>query len=145
MRRSIIFWAAVAFLLFVAWALSPVILRQNGLLPAPYHYTAAEYTPAQGVLCPGDELVYTVGIVVEKAPVVTGVIYTVTNDMGYNVERDTEIEWAIHEHPLTITGERRMVIPALPPGRYTQLGARIAEGADVQVHRVVFTVPEGCV
>jgi hypothetical protein len=140
LQAAVVAFAAVSAVLTVY-----LVLLVLALLRPSLHFSQSAYVPERGVLCPGEALVFTTTVHVERTPALPTIVQTWWDrEAARTVVRDPAPEVAIWtaDTPAVITTPNRVIVPALPPGAYElRVGVRTS---DIAVYSVPFSVPEGC-
>lgn len=126
-----------------------VVVQIQAGPPAPLRYDQAIYLPERADLCPGENLVYTNTITIDRA----GVVYsgaTWFHNQGADAYPVKAIKLgdmdgrAFVQVPVTFTRRRSNVVPKLPPGpsemRFVATDFRSVDA----VHTVPFVVRADC-
>jgi hypothetical protein len=102
--------------------------------------------PANGIVCPGDLLVYTQTVSYQDTPVVVRLVASVWSvDQQRMVVYDTAPRYANFLEPVTFTGRVEWPIPEdFQPGLYERRVSGQAEGREPRMFVVRFTVADDC-
>lgn len=119
-----------------------VILARAG---PPLSYDRESYPPERADLCPGETLVYTNSLHIDRPAVVWFVGSWFDRDHNLSVVPGDKLLYSNFTEPVTITRRRSNPVPQLPAGRY-ELRFAAGEGSSAPaMHIVPFTVRAGCI
>lgn len=110
----------------------------------PIAYDQPVYTPEQAALCPGEELVYTNTLTVDRAALVPFNLAWWSVDKARFVGAPEPLLYRPFPGPARITARRANTVPDLPPGQYELWFVAGETGRSAAGHVVPFSVRGGC-
>ena len=148
-RAFVIFWAFLTFFMFAAIAVAAFVIGRQLVTPPPFTYTSHRYTADQPLLCPGEPVMYTLGLTVHEVPTVVEIVRTVWQvEPPRTAVRDMPIGHAIWTDTGTFTNTVSTVIPPdapLLPGAYElRVSAEDAADGEIEWHTVPFEIRGDC-
>ena len=141
MKRSFILYAPLAI---VGIGVLVVITLLWQASQPPIAYDQAVYQPERATLCPGEDLVYTNTLTVDRAALVPFNLAWYSVDKRRFVGPPEPLLYRPFPGPASITARRANKIPDLPPGRYELWFVAGETGRSAAGHVVPFSVRVGC-
>lgn len=110
----------------------------------PIAYDRAVYAPERSALCPGEELIYTNTLTVDRAALVPFNLAWWSVDQRRFVGAPEPLLYRPFPRPASITARRANKVPELLPGRYELWFVAGQATRAAAAHRVPFVVRSDC-